>query len=139
MRLSNLLLGEGSDGKPDRGFHAAVAVVGHNGKWLLGLSKSDDDRRDKWCMPGGGIKNGENPEDAAIRECWEESGVRCKHLRRAIRDSKKPGVAFVRCKAADTRIKPNHEFAVMGWFTRREMKSLALYSNVTRIIDRVTQ
>ena len=31
-------------------------------------------------VPGGKVNEGENPEEAAIRECVEETGVRCKKL-----------------------------------------------------------
>ncbi len=29
-----------------------------------------------WMTPGGGLKPGERPEDGAVRELWEETGVR---------------------------------------------------------------
>ena len=35
-----------------------------------------------WVIPGGGIEKGETPENAAIREVWEESGYEIKIIRR---------------------------------------------------------
>ena len=32
-------------------------------------------------VPGGKVENDENPKDAAIRECFEETGVRCSNLK----------------------------------------------------------
>ncbi len=33
-----------------------------------------------WITPGGGCNRGESFEDAAIRELWEETGIRCERL-----------------------------------------------------------
>lgn len=33
-----------------------------------------------WEIPGGRVEEGEAPQDAAIRECFEETGVECRHL-----------------------------------------------------------
>ena len=34
-----------------------------------------------WEIPGGKVDDGESPEEAAIRECLEESGIRCSNLK----------------------------------------------------------
>ncbi len=33
-----------------------------------------------WEIPGGGVNRDETPEAAAMRECQEEAGIRCKSL-----------------------------------------------------------
>jgi len=123
----------------DKSYRAAVAVIRNGDKWLLGLAKNTgDDRSNRWVFPGGSIKPGESPERAACREAKEESGVRCRAISDAIEDNK-PGVAFIACKTNDSKkesLKPNHEFAMLGWFTVKEMKSLKLYNNVLRLIDK---
>ena len=35
-----------------------------------------------WILPGGGVQPHETLEDAAVREVWEEAGVRCRTVRR---------------------------------------------------------
>jgi 8-oxo-dGTP pyrophosphatase MutT (NUDIX family) len=38
-----------------------------------------------WEIPGGGVDEGEEPEQAAIRECLEETGLLCRNLKPLIR------------------------------------------------------
>lgn len=118
-------------------YRAAVAVVKCRDKWLLGLAKNTgDDRNNKWVFPGGGIKSSETPEEAAVREAREETGVHCKAIK-VMKDSTKDGVAFVACRSSlMDKLKPNHEFVHLGWFTTHEMKSLELYYNVERLITK---
>ena len=120
-------------------FRASVGVVQNGDRWLLGLSTATDDRKGKWCFPGGGIRRGESPERAAVREADEETGVKCRAVGKAFRDPKRKGIAFVHCKASGSKqdLDPNSEFAAVGFFTVREMKSLDLYENVKKIIDKI--
>jgi 8-oxo-dGTP pyrophosphatase MutT (NUDIX family) len=131
------LLCEGTD---EDKYKAAVAVIQFRDKWLLGLGQGcGDGRTGKWCMVGGGIKPGETPLKAAVREAWEESGVRVKAIKLLPDERNKPHVAFVHCRAdrADSsKLKPNHEFAAMGWFTGRDMVGLKLFSNVKKLIQK---
>lgn len=50
---------------------AGGAVFRPNGKVLL-LRKADERR---WCLPKGGVEEGETPEEAALREIQEETGL----------------------------------------------------------------
>lgn len=122
----------------DKEFIAAVAVVQDGQKWLLGLSSASDDRRHKWTAPGGHLKNGETPEEAAVRECYEETGIRVKAVGKAFTLSMKPGIAFVHCRVKSThqKFKANNEFVALGWFKRQDFAGLKLYKSVIPSIEK---
>jgi len=53
---------------------AGVMLVNAAGHVFVG--QRIDSEYDAWQMPQGGIDEGEDPRDAALRELWEETGVR---------------------------------------------------------------
>lgn len=54
---------------------SAVVLDRRTGKVLLHLHR----RLDRWLQPGGHIEPSERPEDAAVRETLEETGVAVEH------------------------------------------------------------
>ena len=61
---------------------ATLLYVKHNGKTLMLYrnKKEDDYHEGKWNGLGGKFERGESPEDCAIRELKEESGLTAKNL-----------------------------------------------------------
>jgi 8-oxo-dGTP pyrophosphatase MutT (NUDIX family) len=55
---------------------SSIAVFNSDGHLLFGLRNDTE----KFTMPGGHAEDGEDPYDAAIRELWEESGLRVDDL-----------------------------------------------------------
>ena len=53
----------------------AIAVVEHEGCFLIGQRPAGVPLAGLWEFPGGRIEPGETPETAAIRECLEETGL----------------------------------------------------------------
>jgi mutator protein MutT len=53
----------------------AVAVVGHQGRFLIGQRPDGATLGGYWEFPGGKVEQGESPQEAACRECLEETGV----------------------------------------------------------------
>lgn len=121
-------------------YKSAVAIVQNGKTWLLGLAKNtNDDRDNKWVHPGGGIKTGESPKKAAEREAWEETGVKVKAVGEAFAIPTHKNVAFVHCKTtlSNPQLNNNEEFSALGFFELDELKSLDLYKNAKKLIDRV--
>ncbi len=58
----------------------AIAVVEHDGRFLIGQRPPGVALAGLWEFPGGKIEQGETPEAAAIRECLEETGLRVEPL-----------------------------------------------------------
>jgi len=57
--------------------HSAGGIVVHGQQVLL-----IHDRYGRWTFPKGHVEAGETPEQAAVREVWEETGVRATAGRR---------------------------------------------------------
>lgn len=53
----------------------AIAVVEHEGRFLIGQRPAGTDLAGYWEFPGGKIEPGETAEQAAVRECREETGL----------------------------------------------------------------
>jgi 8-oxo-dGTP diphosphatase len=53
----------------------AIAVVEHEGRFLIGQRPEGIPLAGLWEFPGGKIQPGETPETAAVRECLEETGL----------------------------------------------------------------
>ncbi|MEM9129863.1 MAG: RNA pyrophosphohydrolase [Pseudomonadota bacterium] len=53
--------------------NVGVMLVNADGQIFVG--QRVDSKNDAWQMPQGGIDEGEDPREAALRELWEETGV----------------------------------------------------------------
>lgn len=53
----------------------AIAVVEHQGQFLIGQRPAGVALGGLWEFPGGKVEPSESPANAAVRECLEEAGV----------------------------------------------------------------
>jgi 8-oxo-dGTP diphosphatase len=53
----------------------AIALVEDAGRYLIGRRGDDVPLAGYWEFPGGKCRPGERPEEAAVRECREETGL----------------------------------------------------------------
>ncbi len=60
----------------------AIAVVERDGQFLIGLRPQGAPLAGYWEFPGGKIHSGESVNEAAVRECLEETGLQVRVLGR---------------------------------------------------------
>jgi len=113
---------------PNRASIVDVRVGG--AQLLLRRSLTDPTRPGEWDSPGGHIDSGETPEEAAVREVWEESGLRLHpHQLQFVRKVVKPKGVYWFYRAdlpasAEKDVRLSHEHMTYiyltnpGWFKK---------------------
>lgn len=111
---------------------------------------------DKWVQPGGHMEDGETPEEAAIREVYEETGIKISLLgERFPREDDMIRPLGIQCNRKDNGEKhfdiiyaavPNNEVTDLvisnesydiGWFSRKELENLPVFPDVKITMDYV--
>jgi 8-oxo-dGTP pyrophosphatase MutT (NUDIX family) len=119
-------------------------------KILLVLHK----KFNKWVQPGGHIEDNELPEETAVREVFEETGVKVKLLGERFPredDFIRPlGIQKNRNKAGDLHIdityvaipvgyvEPEHisdEILKIGWFDRDQLEEISVFPDIRITMD----
>ena len=94
---------------------AAAFVFDDAGRLLVVRHNYDDYR---WSLPGGSVEDGETPEQACVREAFEETGadVRIEHL---VGTYELPGVSAYAFRCTIVRgepgLQPTGELSVVEW------------------------
>ncbi|WLQ13422.1 NUDIX hydrolase [Hahella aquimaris] len=57
---------------------AVWAIIEYKAELLFVQRSARTTRAGQWCFPGGGVKHGETPEAACVREVQEETGLQVK-------------------------------------------------------------
>ena len=93
---------------------------------LLFLQKNNKE----WELPGGHLNEGESFMQGAMREVFEETGIRLKKLK-LILNQKKFNMFF--CKVRFSKVKLSNEHINFMWCSKKDMKRLkatiATYKN----------
>ena len=110
-----------------------VVVYRDDGKILLVRGRFS---RQKWALPGGGVKQNESYEQAAVRETLEEIGLKIHNLRylgkaNSHESYAKFSVRVFAAHASDYDIKCNFEIMEARWFNIDHLPKeyYALYAN----------
>ena len=99
-------------------------------------------RYDDWTLPKGKLDDGESFEAAALREVWEETGLRCRlgdELEAARYRDRKGRPKLVRYWAMevadDEGFAPNDEVDEVRWVAPAEAAALLSYEHDRRLVE----
>lgn len=132
------------DEQIQRFFCVTVYVINSDNKLLMIKHK----KLGKWCPPGGKVDNNETPDEAAVRECFEETGVKikldcghhfagelvtpigsqCNVIKAGERDH--VDLSYLATPENDTLKISEREASDIGWFSFEEVKNLDTFESV---------
>ena len=107
----------------------AIAVIpDERGRLLIVRRAAGVDAPGRWCFPGGRIRAGESVEDAAVREAFEETGLRVDALRRVWSCELSQGTRldWILCRMEPgARVRPDPaEVAEFRWIAPEDIPSV---------------
>jgi 8-oxo-dGTP diphosphatase len=109
---------------------AAAVLIEKDGRVLL-VRRNNEPFRGLWTLPAGFINGGEDPAEAATRECLEETGlsVRVTRVLEIISGREHPGGAdFIIVYQAEVLggdLKPDDDADAVEWYGRDQLPPLA--------------
>ncbi len=134
-----------------RHFCASAYIVNPENKKVLLVKHK---KYNKWLQPGGHIEDNETPEEAAVREVYEETGIKStlvgEHFPREDDLIRPLGIQYNRKDNGDRMVdiiyvgKPNNpeeplkvsdESNDIGWFSRHDLEEMSVFPDVKISFD----
>ena len=122
---------------------AAGGVVRRRGPEGVQIAVVHRPRYDDWSLPKGKLDPGERWEDAALREVWEETGLRCAlgpELSPTFykdRKGREKAVRYWLMDVADGDFAPNDEVDELRWLAPDAAAELLSYPHDAELVDEV--
>jgi 8-oxo-dGTP diphosphatase len=109
----------------------SVAIIVDQGKVLMARRRATEGEI-SWVFPGGAIEDGESPEEAAVREVCEETGLKVEAVKTlGNRVHPKSGVPMhyvaVRLIDGEARVADAEELDAITWAQHSELPGLVPY------------
>jgi len=122
-----------------------AVVFNEKNQILLIQEKADN----CWAMPGGWADIGYSPAEVAVKECFEEAGLKVEAIKLlAVLDKQKQDMppafeyvykVFLLCKKLDDNISVGSETSDVGWFNEHDLPELSTPRNTVGQIKTMFQ
>jgi 8-oxo-dGTP diphosphatase len=122
---------------------AAGGVVWRRSDGSIEIALVHRPKYDDWSLPKGKLDPGESFEDAALREVWEETGMRCelgRELGETHYEDNKGRPKVVRYWAmggCEGEFEPNDEVDELRWVSLAEAREMLSYDFDRDLVGRV--
>jgi 8-oxo-dGTP diphosphatase len=117
---------------------SAWAVIEQERQVLLVRRSERTSRPGQWCFPGGGIRAGESPEQACVREVLEETGLTARVERKILEEDQQH---YFLCSADPRPIALQPEECVDAvWVVPESLLTIGIVMEmhrVVRVLERV--